>query len=160
MKSKFSDLVNSPFVIAFQPADDGIRPGDVGVELSSYQNLVTAMPYQDLDAWRDFIARWDVQFPIKIGLSVGRNGPSVFLKLSMDVPNSRTASTPGMALLTDVNIEVLVPTTMPVIGQTERWVRALLRWFVLHELDEWILIHGCRFFDPHADGKMPTPANS
>lgn len=56
-------------------------------------------------------------------------------------------------------VDLIAPTSQPCEASVG-WVRSILRWMYLHELDEWIRIDGAALFDPHARTVPPTPENS
>ncbi len=61
---------------------------------------------------------------------------------------------------TGLTVEVLCPTPYPTkCTATDRWIRALLRWMTLHELDEYIQINEERPYHPHRNGMTPFPAD-
>lgn len=61
---------------------------------------------------------------------------------------------------TGLTVEVLCPTLYPTkTDATDLWLRANLRWMLLHELDEFIEISGDRPHHPHRGGRTPTPAD-
>lgn len=60
----------------------------------------------------------------------------------------------------DISVEVLAPTIFP-DDRSDEWIRAIVRWLVLHEVDEFIRVDGQRKYDPHQPGlPAPSPHNS
>lgn len=144
----------------FPDATGRIRPGDVGVRGTRHQvgKIDAGTPKQDLKAWEEFLARWSVELPIKIAVMALANGPVVYMRMSSAQPDARCPN-PRHANTTYLTVDIPVPTAQP-DESSARWVRALLRWLVLHELDEFIKVDGERVFDPHRGGRTPTPENS
>lgn len=149
-----------PDIFVEMGTDALVRPGDVGVLHSEGWRIKPhEVPPCDHKAWQDYLAKWDIQMPFRIHLTAETNGHMVFMKMHAVVPDARSSRAGIIAKNIILEVEVLVPTTKP-DERTERWVRALLRWLVTHELDEWIEVDGVRVFDPHRDGRTPTPENS
>jgi len=162
MKFEPSSGVN--IVMVQQPTTaDCIRPGDVGV--TTPRNLIglptTQLQGYDIKAWTAFVARWDVCQPVPFMLCVKQNGPVGYLRVSTIQPDSRgIALYPIKADNIHIEIDLVLPTSAP-DQHADRWIRAILRWFVLHELDECLLVEGDRKYDPHRPGMPPpTPENS
>ena len=142
-----------PFVKLHIDTTSHIRPGDVGATYVT--NIpMNRVPAADLDACAEYLDKWKVEHPFPIVIEAVANGHIVFMKLSANQPD---ASKPYGEV--SLEIEIIVPTPRPT-PESDRWVRALLRWFVCHELDEFITVDGKRIFDPHRDGRRPTPENS
>lgn len=134
-----------------------IRPGDVGVAHSIFRSKPEDVPPADLEAWSEYLAAWHVPKPVEIKLSAVPNGRMVFMLMEAFQDDAA-----GLLYLPDqvhLRIEIMVPTPRP-DENSARWVRALLRWLVLHELDEYTKVAGQRVFDPHRGGRTPTPENS
>lgn len=127
-----------------------IRAGDVGV-------FNAGAPTANYHAWADWLSRWSVPRPLAIHLSIARTGARTFIRIFTSVPDSVLPEATRRDI--ELKLEVLVPTEEPDVD-SDRWLRALLRWLVCHELDEWISVDGVRVFDPHANGQTPTPENS
>ena len=139
-----------------------IRPGDIGVTHSVFRQKPEEVPPADLVAWSDYLAKWNVPKPVRIKLSAERNGHMVFMRMEAREPDARQYPRNNRQHpLEDVDlaIEIMVPTPRP-DESSARWVRALLRWLVCHELDEYTSVGGERIFDPHRHGRSPTPENS
>lgn len=136
-----------------------IRPGDVGVRSLRQQlgKVDAATPKHDLEAWLEFLRRWRVVMPIRIELDALSNGPIVYMRMTSTQPDSRRGKRDDT--MTYLTIDIPVPSPKP-DEHSARWVRALLRWLVLHELDEFIEVDGDRVFDPHRGGRTPSPENS
>lgn len=58
-----------------------------------------------------------------------------------------------------LDVDVMVPTALP-CEASALWIRAILRWMYVHELDEWIRVNDVMLFDPHDNKLPPTPENS
>lgn len=136
-----------------------IRPGSIGAKVASSRDNDTEA---DLEAWTQFLDRWtlDGQLPADITakLTAGKSIVINFDILASDVKtygNDPPNEHHGISL----GVEMLAPTARP-CESSKYWIRAVLRWMYVHELDEWIMIDGQRPFDPHNDREPPTPANS
>ena len=100
---------------------------------------------------------------IRLGMMKSNNAEGVLL-IDARMPEARELAV-GEPLARNrpseiyLSVEVMLPTDAP-CEATDRWVRAHVRWLLLHELDEFIVINGVRQFDPHRDGRTPTPENT
>jgi hypothetical protein len=145
---KFTGFFDNRIRIVIEP-HDLIRPGDVGIRLLPPSPEFKAY-YHNLAKWQDFCCAWEVKGPIGVYVVAERRGNSVAIIVR---GRSIDATIPGAPI--DLNIEVLAPSAEP-DENSNRWMRALLRWFYCHELDEFIHVDGVRIFDPH-DPSRPTP---
>lgn len=163
-------LKDPQFPFSFTPDNDPdrfpdttgrIRPGDVGVRIIERQHPVPHTRAElalQAEAWRDYIAKWRIERPMNVHLSIESNGGVVYLRMGATEPESKEAN-PKDPRHIMLQVDIPVPSVMP-DERSARWVRALVRWLVLHELDEWIVVDDKRIFDPHRDGRTPTPENS
>lgn len=151
LRPPIGDLV----IVGHNDPTGRIRAGDVGIFLSPPVKAQDAPA--DYAAWGMYLAKWRIDRPMRITLEAIPNGPAVFIRIGSWQPQARPTrmDDPDVHL----QIDVLVPSPTP-DKNSDRWVRALLRWLVCHELDEWIKVDGERKFDPHANGKTPNPENS
>jgi hypothetical protein len=146
-----------------------IRPGGVGAEIPVWAPRIPrgqpgAKPVYDLNAWQVYLNGWRILRPMRIRLTMKSNGAEGIMVLDARMHEARELiegfpspkQTPSQILL---SVEVMLPTDAP-CAATDEWVRAHLRWLLLHELDEFIEVNGVRRFDPHRDGRTPHPGNS
>jgi predicted house-cleaning noncanonical NTP pyrophosphatase (MazG superfamily) len=127
-----------------------VRPGDVGA------NIAPAVA-ADVVAWDSWLTAWHVTRPLRFKLSAHSNGARVFIRIESEQPDAALPEAARRPI--QLRVDVAVPSAAP-DETSPRWLRALLRWFVLHELDHWIYVNGECIFDPHRDGRTPTPENS
>lgn len=135
-----------------------IRPGDVGVLMPS---SLEDSSRQDYEAWKRFIARWQVpaHCPVPMELEVSWVHKSRAVLHAHLRALDAAVDNPGFKMK-EYSVSQMLPTVRPVAVASDRWLRALLRWWWCHELDEWLRIDGKRVFDPHVRFATPTPENS
>ena len=142
-----------------------VYPGDVGVRAAFADPVVQRLwmaesptplteelaahlrTAWDLEAWASYLERWRYRGRNPtIELSIEAEWPA-FPNLRADVSGWDTQR--GREHLWTNNVRrVGLPTRKPVRG-TARWLRAIIRWCVAHEVDELICVDGRHPFNPH-----------
>lgn len=109
------------------------------------------------NAWRDYLARWTVDYPCKARFWVtkhfldARDSPDrrYYLRINFDYPDEKDSSD-GVSPVPGAEDRLgLWPPSLYPDENTPRWLRANLLYHLGHELDEWLRFDGERVFDPH-----------